>query len=112
MTARELFDAMPNGDMMSWNTVLNEYANNGEVESFVKAFNEMPVRNAYSWNGLIGGYVRNGQFNEALECFKRMLMLVEGEGEEGGDGEVVPNDYTVVTVLSVCSRLGDLEMGK
>ncbi|KAH1234338.1 Pentatricopeptide repeat-containing protein [Glycine max] len=110
MTARELFDAMPNGDMMSWNTVLNEYANNGEVESFVKAFNEMPVRNAYSWNGLIGGYVRNGQFNEALECFKRMLMLVEGEGEEGGDGEVVPNDYTVVTVLSVCSRLGDLEM--
>lgn len=52
MTARELFDAMPNGDMMSWNTVLNEYANNGEVESFVKAFNEMPVRNAYSWNGL------------------------------------------------------------
>lgn len=31
MTARELFDAMPNGDMMSWNTVLNEYANNGEV---------------------------------------------------------------------------------
>ncbi|KAL5143077.1 Pentatricopeptide repeat-containing protein [Glycine soja] len=109
---QELFDAMPNGDMMSWNTVLNEYANNGEVESFVKAFNEMPVRNAYSWNGLIGGYVRNGQFNEALECFKRMLMLVEGVGEEGGDGEVVPNDYTVVTVLSVCSRLGDLEMEK
>ncbi|KAG4939061.1 hypothetical protein GLYMA_16G115600v4 [Glycine max] len=112
VAARELFDRMPDRDVMSWNTVLSGYATNGEVESFVKLFEEMPVRNVYSWNGLIGGYVRNGLFKEALECFKRMLVLVEGEGKEGSDGVVVPNDYTVVAVLTACSRLGDLEMGK
>lgn len=112
VAARELFDRMPDCDVMSWNTVLSGYATNGEVESFVKLFEEMPVRNVYSWNGLIGGYVRNGLFKEALECFKRMLVLVKGEGKEGSDGVVVPNDYTVVAVLSACSRLGDLEIGK
>jgi len=111
VAARALFDKMPDRDLMSWNTVLNGYACNGEVESFEKLFDEMPARNVYSWNGLIGGYVRNGLFNEALESFKRMLMLGKQEGE-GGDVVVVPNDYTVVAVLSSCSRLGDLEMGK
>ncbi|XP_020210030.1 pentatricopeptide repeat-containing protein At3g29230 [Cajanus cajan] len=109
--ARKLFDEMPNRDVMSWNTVLNGYANNGEVESFEKLFEEMPERNVYSWNGLIGGYVRNGLYKEALEAFKRMLVMVE-EGGGGGGGGVVPNDYTLVAVLSACSRLGDLEMGK
>ncbi|CAJ1942143.1 unnamed protein product [Sphenostylis stenocarpa] len=111
VAARALFDKMLDRDVMSWNTMLNGYACNGEVESFEKLFDEMPVRNVYSWNGLIGGYVRNGLFNEALESFKRMLMLVKQEGEEG-DVVVVPNDYTVVAVLSACSKLGDLEMGK
>ncbi|TKY58938.1 Pentatricopeptide repeat-containing protein [Spatholobus suberectus] len=108
VAARALFDEMPNRDVMSWNTVLNGYANNDDVVSFEKLFEEMPERNVYSWNGLIGGYVRNGLYKEALESFKRMLMLVEG----GDDDVVVPNDYTVVAVLSACSRLGDLEMGK
>jgi len=111
VAARALFDKMPNRDVMSWNTVLSGYACNSEVELFEKLFDEMPERNVYSWNGLIGGYVRNGLFNEALESFKRMLMLPKQEGE-GGDVVVVPNDYTIVAVLSACSRLGDLEMGK
>ncbi|WVZ26002.1 hypothetical protein V8G54_004546 [Vigna mungo] len=111
VAARALFDKMPNRDVMSWNTILNGYACNGEVKSFEKLFDEMPKRNVYSWNGLIGGYVQNGLFNEALKSFKRMLMLPKQEGE-GGDVLVIPNDYTVVAVLSACSRLGDLEMGK
>ncbi|KAL2344627.1 hypothetical protein Fmac_005912 [Flemingia macrophylla] len=104
--ARMLFDQMPNRDVMSWNTVLNGYANNGDVDSFEKLFGEMPERNVFSWNGLIGGYVRNGLYREALAAFKRMLV------GEGGGGGVIPNDYTLVAVLSACSRLGDLEMGK
>ncbi|RDX62478.1 Pentatricopeptide repeat-containing protein, partial [Mucuna pruriens] len=105
VAARALFDKMPNRDVMSWNTMLNGYASNGDVESLEKLFEEMLVRNVYSWNGLIGGYVRNGLFKDALESFKRLLMLVEGD-------VVVPNDFTIVAVLSACSRLGDLDMGK
>lgn len=102
VAARKLFDKMPNRDVMSWNTMLNGYASNGDVELFEKLFEEMPERNVFSWNGLIGGYARNGLFSQVLESFK--LMLVEGD--------VLPNDATLVTVLSACSRLGALDMGK
>ncbi|XP_061340526.1 pentatricopeptide repeat-containing protein At1g08070, chloroplastic-like [Gastrolobium bilobum] len=102
VAARELFDKMPNRDVMSWNTMLNGYARNGDVESLEKMFGEMPERNVYSWNAFIGGYVRNGLFSDALESFKRMLV----------EGDFLPNDFTLVTVLSASSRLGALDMGK
>ncbi|CAL5197119.1 unnamed protein product [Lathyrus oleraceus] len=102
VVAKELFDKMPNRDTMSWNAMLNGYAANGDVELFEKMFDEMPERNVYSWNGLIGGYVKNDLFSAALESFKRMLV----------EGHVVPNDFTLVAVLSACSRLGALDMGK
>uniref|UniRef100_A0A9I9CJE5 Pentatricopeptide repeat-containing protein n=1 Tax=Cucumis melo TaxID=3656 RepID=A0A9I9CJE5_CUCME len=89
-------------DTMSWNTMLNGYANNGDVEACEQMFEEMPERNVFSWNGLIGGYAHNGRFFEVLRCFKRMLI----------DGLVVPNDATLVTVLSACARLGALDLGK
>ncbi|KAK7282436.1 hypothetical protein RIF29_11203 [Crotalaria pallida] len=103
VAARKLFDKMPGRDAMSWNTMLNGYASNGDIELFEKMFEEMPERNVFSWNGLIGGYARNGLFSQVLESFK--WMLVEG-------GDVLPNDATLVTVLSACSRLGALDMGK
>ncbi|XP_020986391.1 pentatricopeptide repeat-containing protein At2g44880 [Arachis duranensis] len=102
VAARKLFDKMPNRDIQSWNTMLNGYANNRNVESFEKIFKEMPERNVFSWNGLIGGYARNGLLSDVLESFKHMLV----------EGYVLPNNATLVTVLSTCSRLGALDMGK
>ncbi|KAK9276701.1 hypothetical protein L1049_006237 [Liquidambar formosana] len=102
VVARKLFDKMPNRDVMSWNTVLNGYANNADIEACEKLFEEMPTRNIFSWNGLIGGYARNGRFFEVLGAFKRMLV----------ESEVLPNDATLVTVLSACARLGALDLGK
>ncbi|KAI9092022.1 hypothetical protein K1719_027957 [Acacia pycnantha] len=102
VASRLLFDKMPNRDIMSWNTMLSGYATNGDVESCEKLFKEMPERNVFSWNGLIGGYARNGRLSEVLESFKQMLI----------EANVLPNDATLVTVLSACSRLGALDMGK
>lgn len=102
VAARQLFDKMPNRDVMSWNTMLSGYAINGDVESCDKLFKEMPERNVFSWNGLIGGYARNERLSEVLESFKQMLI----------EADVLPNDATLVTVLSACSRLGALDMGK
>ncbi|XP_015583733.1 pentatricopeptide repeat-containing protein At1g08070, chloroplastic [Ricinus communis] len=100
--AQELFHKMPNKDVMSWNTLLNGYANGGDIEACERLFEEMPERNVFSWNGLIGGYAHHGCFLEVLSSFKRMLV----------DGIVVPNDATLVTVLSACARLGALDLGK
>ncbi|GMN30628.1 hypothetical protein TIFTF001_050678 [Ficus carica] len=101
-SARELFDEMPNRDVMSWNTMLNGYAKNGNVEACERLFEEMLERNIFSWNALVGGYAHNGCFFEVLGSFKRMLV----------EGDVPPNDATLVTVLSACARLGALDLGK
>lgn len=102
VTARKLFDKMPRRDVICWNTVLNGYASNQGIEACEDLFEKMPVRNVFSWNGLIGGYARNGRFIEVLGSFK--LMLTEGD--------VLPNDATLTTVLSACARLGALDLGK
>ncbi|KAK2979949.1 hypothetical protein RJ640_017964 [Escallonia rubra] len=102
VAARDLFDVMPNRDLMSWNTLLNGYANSGDVEGCEKLFEEMPEKNVFSWNGLIGGYAHHGRFFEVLDAFERML----------NETQVLPNDATLVIVLSACSRLGALDMGK
>ncbi|KAK3006103.1 hypothetical protein RJ639_017426 [Escallonia herrerae] len=102
VAARDLFDVMPNRDLMSWNTLLNGYANSGDVEGCEKLFEEMPEKNVFSWNGLIGGYAHHGRFFEVLDAFERMLK----------ETQVLPNDATLVIVLSACSRLGALDMGK
>jgi pentatricopeptide repeat protein len=102
VAAQKLFDEMPNRDVMSWNTVLNGYANNGDVEACERFFEEMPEKNVFSWNGLIGGYARNGHFFEVMETFKRML----------NEDNVLPNDATLVNVVSACARLGALDLGK
>lgn len=100
--ARKLFDVMPNQDLMSWNTLLNGYANNGDMEGCKKLFEEMPKRNFFSWNGLIGGYAHNNKFPEVIDTFKFML----------NESNVQPTDATLVSVLSACSKLGALELGK
>ncbi|KAJ7943150.1 Pentatricopeptide repeat-containing protein [Quillaja saponaria] len=102
LVARKLFDKMPNQDVMSWNTMLNGYASNGDIEACEKLFKEMPERNVFSWNGLIGGYAHNRHFFEVLKAFKQMLI----------EANVLPNDATLVTVLSACARLGALDLGK
>ncbi|EOY25883.1 hypothetical protein QUC31_011821 [Theobroma cacao] len=100
--ARNLFDQMLKKDVMAWNTILHGYAINRDVAACERFFEEMPERNVFSWNGLIGGYARNECFVEVLDTFKRMLI----------DGNVLPNDATLVTVLSACAKLGALDLGK
>ncbi|EPS67270.1 hypothetical protein M569_07506, partial [Genlisea aurea] len=102
MESRRLFDMIPYKDVISYNTMLNGYANNGDVASCEKLFNSMKHRNIFSWNALIAGYTHNGHFVEALHAFKTMLR----------DGDVPPNDATLVSVLTSCARLAALDFGK
>ncbi|OVA09012.1 Pentatricopeptide repeat [Macleaya cordata] len=103
VTARKLFNEMPNRDLMAFNTILIGYFNNENFEEGEKFFDEMTEKNVFSWNGLIGGYARKGRFSEVLGAFKRML-------KESSD--IPPNDATLVSVLTACSRLGALALGK
>ncbi|KAG8368449.1 hypothetical protein BUALT_Bualt15G0046600 [Buddleja alternifolia] len=54
-----------------------------------------------SWNAMIGSYVQNGCALEALTLFKSMIKNYECR----------PNHVTMVSVLSACAEIGDLDLG-
>ncbi|KAG0480197.1 hypothetical protein HPP92_011055 [Vanilla planifolia] len=98
--AQDLFAKMPVRDIRAWNTILLGYANSHNIAACKEFFDRMPERNVFSWNGLIGGY--NDQLSDVLSVFRRMLI----------SSDVKPNDATLVTVLSSCSKLGALNWGR
>lgn len=99
--ARKLFDEMPERDLVSWNVMITGYAKHGEMESARRLFDEAPVRDVVSWNTVISGYVLRGLNRMALELFDEMC----GVGE-------CPDEVTVLSLLSACADLGDLESGE
>ncbi|KAJ7974385.1 Pentatricopeptide repeat-containing protein [Quillaja saponaria] len=99
--ARHLFDEMPMKDLFSWNVMITGYAKQGEMESARKLFNEVPKRDVVTWNAMIAGYVLCGSHKRALELFEEMSTA----GER-------PDEVTMLSLLSACADLGDLDNGK
>ncbi|KAL6525954.1 hypothetical protein OROHE_015478 [Orobanche hederae] len=75
-----------------------------QVEKSREIFDEISYngkRSVLSWNTMIGAYVQNGCALEALTLFKSMME----------NYDCSPNHVTMVSVLSACAELGDLELG-
>ncbi|KAL1371039.1 hypothetical protein HN51_001265 [Arachis hypogaea] len=100
-SANELFERMPVRDVVSWNCMVDGYARIGDVFRALELFDLMPVRNVVSWNSMLALYVRVKKFSECLRMFERMME----------SGEVVPNEATMVSVLTACANLGRIDMG-
>lgn len=101
--ANELFEAMPERDVVSWNCMIDGCARAGNVSLAVEFFDRMPVdvRNVVSWNLVLALHARVKNYGECLRLFGRMM-----EGREA-----VPNEATLVSVLTACANLGRLDMG-
>ncbi|KAK7259443.1 hypothetical protein RIF29_25050 [Crotalaria pallida] len=99
--ARKLFDDMPVKDVVSWNVMITAYAERGEMERARKLFDEVPERDVVTWNAMIAGYVHCGSNEPALELFEEMSRI-------GG----CPDEVTMLSLLSACADLGDLENGE
>ncbi|XP_021912282.1 putative pentatricopeptide repeat-containing protein At3g08820 [Carica papaya] len=89
----------------SINTVLVYlYGKLGKVEKSREIFDEIDnigKGSVLPWNAMIGTYVQNGCPVEALNLFRLMV----------GDSDHRPNHVTMVSVLSACGQVGDLELG-
>lgn len=83
------------------NAMISAYAKCGEVGSSHLVFNEMPFRNLISWNSIISGYVLSGFPIRGLEIFSALTKL-----------RLMPNSYTLSTVLSTCATISALKHGK
>ncbi|KAK8945152.1 Pentatricopeptide repeat-containing protein [Platanthera zijinensis] len=55
--ARDLFDRMPERDLISWNLITGGYVKSGRIEGAATLFEIMPLKDAISWTNLITGYM-------------------------------------------------------
>lgn len=88
-------------DVVAWNSMVMGLAKAGEVQDSWSLFCKMPFRNEISWNTMISGYVRNGEWIKALDLFDEMQRK-----------RITPTEFTLVSVLNACAKLGALEQGK
>ncbi|RWR92456.1 Pentatricopeptide repeat [Cinnamomum micranthum f. kanehirae] len=70
--ARQLFDKMPERDVVSWNAIVAAYWQNGDIEESKRMFNLMPTRNVVSWNSMIAGCIEHERMEEACAYFHAM----------------------------------------
>ncbi|KAF8390770.1 hypothetical protein HHK36_025298 [Tetracentron sinense] len=91
-------------DVFVQNSLISMYAVCGMVESAHRVFYLVPVlvRDVVSWNSMISGYMQSDLCGEALKVFGEMWI----------SSFVRPNEVTLVTAITACGRIGDLDLGK
>ncbi|XP_068661242.1 pentatricopeptide repeat-containing protein At3g26630, chloroplastic-like [Aristolochia californica] len=98
--ARIVFDKMRVKNVVSWTTMVSGMVACGELEASRGVFEHMPVRNVVAWTAMINGYSRIGQVREAFEFFHQMQRE-----------NVRPNEFTLVSLLIACTKLGSSKLG-
>ncbi|KAK1305162.1 Pentatricopeptide repeat-containing protein [Acorus calamus] len=86
---------------ISFTALLDGYAKLGDLTPARGIFDSMKERDVIAWTAMIVGYVQNGSDTAALELFRSMVH-----------DEIRPNNYTLSAVLSACSNLVILDIGK
>ncbi|KAJ1286505.1 hypothetical protein BS78_03G357200 [Paspalum vaginatum] len=99
--AREVFDRMPARNAFVWSSMVTGYFKAGDAEEARAVFDRIPTRNLVNWNALIAGYAQIGCSEKALQAFHSML-----------EERVMPDEFTMASVLSACAQLGSLEQGR
>ncbi|XP_073113449.1 pentatricopeptide repeat-containing protein At3g03580 [Elaeis guineensis] len=88
-------------DLYVGNSLINMYARLGSLDEARKVFDRMHRRDIVSWNTLISGYSANGEWEESVEVYSELRIA-----------GLVPDCFTVESVLPACGCLGDVESGR
>jgi pentatricopeptide repeat protein len=89
-------------DELTCSALVDMYAKCGDVKSSVQVFEEMGCKNdVISWNSMIVGLAKNGYAEYALKIFDEMKQTC-----------VMPDDVTLLGVLTACSHAGRVSEGR
>ncbi|XP_019102437.1 PREDICTED: pentatricopeptide repeat-containing protein At3g58590 [Camelina sativa] len=82
------------------NIVAGMYSRTGQYHESVKLISTLEQPDTVSWNIAIAACSRSDNYGEVIELFKHMLQ-----------SNIRPDNYTYVSILSLCSKLCDLTLG-
>ncbi|XP_059624113.1 pentatricopeptide repeat-containing protein At5g65570 [Cornus florida] len=85
----------------SQTSLLTMYSRCGLIDDSLRIFKRFVSPNQVTWTSLIVGLVQNSKEEIALSEFRQMLR-----------GSVVPNSFTLSSILRACSGLAMLEQGE
>ncbi|XP_057437646.1 pentatricopeptide repeat-containing protein At3g26630, chloroplastic [Lotus japonicus] len=97
----KVFDKMRGCSVVSWTTLIAGLIACGKVDRAREVFDEMPSKNVVSWTAMIDGYVKCQRPVEAFDLFEGMQIE-----------NVRPNEFTLVSLVSACTEMGSLKLGK
>ncbi|KAK9284332.1 hypothetical protein L1049_023503 [Liquidambar formosana] len=86
--------------VVSSNVIAGVYNRTGQYHKTQELFTLLEEPDIVSWNILIAACARNGDYQELFELFKHMQMA-----------QIYPDNYTFVSLLSVCAKLCNLALG-
>ncbi len=90
-----------NSNVFVQNSLVHMYSLCGLIDMARGVFDLSQARDVVTWNVMMSGYNRIKQFDESRKIF----YVMEKKG-------VLPTSVTLVLVLSACSKLKDLDIGK
>ncbi|XP_050123594.1 pentatricopeptide repeat-containing protein At2g22410, mitochondrial-like [Malus sylvestris] len=83
------------------NTMIRMYASCGELDVACRVFDGLPERARMAWNSMMAGYLKIECWGDVMTLFVEMLKLGFGFDE-----------VTLISVLTACGRLANLELGE
>ncbi|KAG1328153.1 pentatricopeptide repeat-containing protein [Cocos nucifera] len=126
--ARQVFDDMPQRDVVSWNSIIGACMKRGEMAQAMALFELMPERNIISWNTVIAGLSRAGDMASAQLVFDRMTTrntiswntMISGYMMSGDivaarslfDQMVDKDVVSWTAMISAYTKAGDLESAR
>lgn len=99
-SAKHVFDGVVFKDPVCYNCLISGYSKSGDVEKARMIFDKMEDKTVVSWNSMLSCYAHNGDYSEVFRIFESMQVE-----------KCRANEYTAAMLLSVCAKLGDLDMG-
>ncbi|KAM6552393.1 hypothetical protein CsatB_002201 [Cannabis sativa] len=93
------------GDLFVQNSLINMYGKCGEIELSCDVFDQMLERSVASWSAVISVHASLGKWWECLKLFGDMMMSDE-------ERRFRAEESVLVSVLSACTHLGALDLGR